>query len=350
MKQNYGNSGWRLLMFLLRVTTLGMLAWLVFMWFQSEMQRTPAQIKTAQADFVRNDPEAAHATLDQYLLRHSTNPEAFERVIGLCMNFRQWQTAMSYAQQGLRQCNDTTAHERAALYTALSDACYMQGGPMARPSLAAARQAYVLDPTDPGVLNTLGYVTLSLSTDPLEISRGMQYVEEALKRGNATPLTNAGVLAECEDSYAWGLYRLSIYGSKIGSASSLSQALAALNQAVADLPKSAPASAKAKLYIHLAIVNEKAGQAKEAITAARVALFYDSQSKRAQRIIARLSSGGTSVLHSNTKEAKSTSSSQGSSAPSHLITAAFTSTHINSYVPHGVAHSTNTTVVTHNLP
>ncbi len=347
MKKTNGYSGWRLLMFLLRVTTLGMLAWLLFVWFQSDLTKVPQQIKTANADFVHNDPEAAHATLDQYLLQHSTNARAFQRVVGLCMNFRQWQTAMSYAQQGLRQCNDTTAHERAMLYTALSTACYMQGGAMARPALAAAQQAYVLDATDPQVLDTLGYVTLAQSTDPVVISQGMQYVEEALAKCNASPLTSRSILAACEDSYGWGLYRLSLYGSKIGSASSLSQSLAALNQAVADLSTSSPADEKSRIYLHLAIVNEKAGQRDEAITQARVALFYNSQSKRAQQLIARISTGTSAPLQNQTRQVNSSTTTQAPAAHPPLITAAFTSAHLHELVSSLVPNSNHGHTVHH---
>ncbi len=349
MKQNFGVTGWRLLMFFLRVTTLGMLAWLVFIWFRSGVNSMPAQLKTAQADFEHNDPEGAQAELDKYLDQNSTDPDAFESVVGICMSFRRWQTAMSYAQQGLRQCNDTTAHERALLYTALSNACFMQGSLMSRPALAAAQQAYVLDPTDPDVLNTLGYVNVSLSTDPAVISHGMQYIEEALAKCSASPMTGRSTVAACEDSYGWGLYRLSLYGSKIGSASSLAQSLAALNQAAADLPKSSQADEKAEIYLHLATVNASAGQQQEALSAVRVALFYNADSKEAARLLKTLTVASTTPAAPHAAALKSPTSGHAAAAKSQLITAAFTSAAVHSQSPVTRVSGGGTTISAHSL-
>ncbi len=285
-------SPWNILISLLRVAMLVTAGWFLLLWVENRNTGIPTAFKLVKKDFQQNDTAAAQSHINGYLAAHSTSARAFQYASLLCLNYNHPCMAADYARQGLRQCSNISGSSRARLYLLLSQALYSQGPAMVQQAEAAAQQAITLAPNSPDALNQAGYILAATSTSPTEIEEGLNNIRRALTLAThpfmlSSEQISQAQIASYEDSYGWALYRLSIYGQPQQAANTLSQAVAALNQAVSDLPVHSPDHTSTSImYYHLALAAMHANHRGLAQSAAQTALFYNASSRRARKLLA----------------------------------------------------------------
>ena len=299
-----------------QITTLFLLGGLAlfFLRFLS-VQRQQIQyeelIHKGSVALARKDVVHARGFFDAVIRANPTSPLYYFEISNDCVASDQPALALEYAQRGLDACKKAPRPERALLYLGLS-----QAQALAEPAhpqtkaIASARIALSLDPENPVMKNAVGYTLADNDQNLDEAEKLLREVLQALQSsGNDLDPYRSAI----EDSFGWLLYKKGNYAD----------AVAELNQAVADLPSGAEAGAAKYYYYHLGAAYRKAGKPDDTRQMLAIALHYDPDFSEAKAEAALLPPPNTPAVSPDkapsgslpTGSASPTSSTPPASAP-----------------------------------
>lgn len=247
----------------------------------------PKQLQTARQALIQGNEQLASSIFDSYLSSRATNPQANQFVLAACDTLPSHpKTLLHYAYQAVKNCRQADDATRAELYVTEAEAYSEQKPPLGERVKAAAQQALVLQPHDPQIQNAVGYLIADTSCDMTDLDQAESLIIRALQKLQ-NPITDNDrqMLALCEDSYGWALYRKGCCGSPANAQREYDRAANALLQASVDIPSDTPASEARVVFYHLGEAYKQAGKLEQAIQAFRVAIHYDpsySQALQAQ--------------------------------------------------------------------
>ena len=248
---------------LLLCSLVGYFVWFLFMHAQEARYQTVAQ--EGAAALAKNDTKRARDLFDKFLRTRPTDPASYMAVSEVSAAYDQPTMAVEYAQRGLDVCKNASNPQRAQLYLRLS-----LGQSLAEPkhpqirAIASVRTALSLDPLNPELQNAVGYTLVDNDQNLNEAEKLLRQSLQSLKpTGEDTFSDSRRPLVE--DSFGWLLYKKGDYVA----------AVAALNQAVHDMPTGQPGAAAKYYYYHLGAAYRKAGQVDAARRTLAVALQYD---------------------------------------------------------------------------
>ena len=226
------------------------------------------------AAFASGDPKRVRALFDRDLKGRTEDPAAYLAIADICLKTHHPDVAIEYLNRSLLPCKDAPRPTRADLYGMLAE-CYARVEPKPQQqAILAAQRAAELDPSSPRWLNAYGYV---LADNDIQLDEAVQRTSLALQLLKKTPSDDPTMDCKVEDSYGWALYKKGNYDA----------AVAALNQAIADVPREimdSPLKGEllAPLYYHLGAASRRQGKIDIARQALQTALTYAPGNKDAK--------------------------------------------------------------------
>lgn len=222
-------------------------------------------IQEGKAALSKKDLTQARASFDTFVRSSPTDPLTYLGITQVCLTFEQPTLAIEYIQHGLDACKDSPPAQRARLYVMLAESqtLAMPAHPQTQ-AIASARTALSLDPENPELQNALGYMLVDNDQNPEEAEKLVRQALQSLKPHGEDPFSDT-LRPVVEDSFGWMLYKKGNYTA----------AVAALNQAVQDMPMGEADYTTKYLYYHLGAAYRKAGQIEEARRILAIALQYD---------------------------------------------------------------------------
>ena len=213
----------------------------------------------------KKDTARAKERFETYLRADPKSPQSYIDISVICEMLNEPILAMEYVQRGLEACKGAPKEQRAQLYMQLSatQALVEPTHPQTK-AIASIRTALELNPTSPILQNAVGYTLVDNDQNLAEAEQLLRKALGSLQESGKDPESDT-LRPALEDSFGWLLYKKGDYAG----------AVAALSQAVHDLPAGAAGMAAKYFYYHLGAAYRKAGQIDEARRTLAIALQYD---------------------------------------------------------------------------
>ena len=258
---------------------LGVIGWVLI---AQVMHRQSPDLQQASVELHKGDTLKARFYLDAYVHAAPTAAATYEDVSGLLTASGQWPMAEEYLQRGIQACRGVSNTDLALLHSNLAMA-YAQTDtekPQFR-AISEASTAQKIDPSNPLVLNTLGYLMIE---NDQNVPLAKQYLADALRtvRKNGDASSAPALLPMIEDSYGWALYKMKEYKGAVDVLTQASDHMSALGSRAESLDV---------IYYHLGMAFMKAGRAQDARNALNVSLEYNPTNAKALSGLAALKAG-----------------------------------------------------------
>lgn len=245
-------------------------------------RRTPPELQRGLTALSRGQIAEAQQFFESALKQRPADPAVYLTILIACQRYRQWNLLVLYGERAITDCRYARDAVRAELYRRLTFGYLEQASPYSaqnnylQQALLYAKRAWELDRQNPDMINHYAYLLADHGNTPEAHLLAEELLATALRlvRLDSHNPDNRLLLPLIEDSYGWALCRLG------RSAEAITYLQDALNHLSAS-SETEDAEALKEIYYHLGVAYHQSGRPEEARRMLDIALYYDSNYRRA---------------------------------------------------------------------